>query len=437
MNGLVLRLAIVVAASIAIPSVSAGGLAEPPVCSVSIDKQVDCGGGFIDIGDVNESCLGWNRSTRPESPAEDIAVRWVVENTGEDDLLNCTLAESNPLLLPQAGIGPLSPGEIDTQTLVRGCSDNLSMGEPDTADVQCDCATDDPGDPPEARTAFATDRASFACQTPQLNVLNQCVPQLDAMGDLTFDFEVTVRNPASENGATLDNCQVEDGVALGECSADTNPEPTLFADAGTVPPGSESEVIFSGNVVESTSCSVATVTCDVRGSVGEDGPKEITVRAPAQCVPMPPLEGCRQSEKQVLSIRNFKSKWKWKKGEATTKADFGNPTTRTDYEVCLYYGGFGSQKRPSCSNVPAGVGWKETKNGFNFKVDGNIGGVHKIKLKAGESGKASIQVKKSDERVSRPLDATVVVQISNSEGQCWESLFSSFSKNNLRKVDAK
>jgi hypothetical protein len=439
MNGLPLRLAIAIAAIMAFPSDSVGGIAVTPTCSVSIDKQVDCGGGFIDIGDVDESCIGWNRSTSvPIMPPEKIVVRWLIENTGEDELLNCTLAETNPVLSPASNIGTLSAGEIDTQTVEKNCTDVLAEAEPDTADVLCDCATDEPGDPPVARTAAATDRADFDCQTPGLNISKRCVAQLDEMGALTFDFEIDVENPGASSGATLDNCVVSDGLELGECPLETDPEPTLFEDVGTVLPGETAEVTFSGNVVDSLSCNVATVTCDVRDSIGEDGPKQLTARAEAECAPEPPLPGCRSSEKQAYTIRpGGKSKWKWTKGEATTKADFGDPTSDTEYQVCLYYSGFGENKQVSCSTVPPGVGWKESKKGYKFKSNSNTDGVSRIKLKAGEAGKTKIRVKKTGERVLLPLTATVVLQISNGEGLCWESLFSVFQKNNLRKFDAK
>ena len=156
--------------------------------------------------------------------------------------------------------------------------------------------------------------------------------------------------------------------------------------------------------------------------------------------PFPPLRAsCREAGKQGLSLKaeGGKFKWKWKKGEATPKSAFGNPTVDTHYRVCLYDGIGELMNEPSCREVPAGAGWKEAAKGFKFKGDGGVDSITAIKLKEGEQGKAKAAVKAESASMPLPLSPDAVVQLSNSARECWESRFTTFKKNDAEKVKAK
>jgi PKD repeat protein len=155
-----------------------------------------------------------------------------------------------------------------------------------------------------------------------------------------------------------------------------------------------------------------------------------------------PDVGCRDSGKQSLSLKTKKGKfdWKWKKGAATTKADFGDPLTATNYQVCLFDSVDDSLEPDFCVLVPAGADWKEQKKGFKFKSKTGVEGITKIQLKEGKSGKAKITVKGKDMVLpALPLsqDPEVAVQIRNSAGVCWESRVSTAKKNDEKKFKAK
>lgn len=159
-----------------------------------------------------------------------------------------------------------------------------------------------------------------------------------------------------------------------------------------------------------------------------------------------PLPGCLEADKEKLTIKatgNSRWKWNWKKGAATTKADFGNPLTDTYYTVCIYDGAGDEQNEPFCSTVPPGNGWNEkngwkvTNKGYKFRSKAGVDGIEKIMLKEGSEGKAKIMIKGVDAEVSLPLSKDVVIQISNSHGQCWDSRFSTFKKNDEDKFKAK
>jgi hypothetical protein len=85
------------------------------------------------------------------------------------------------------------------------------------------------------------------------------------------------------------------------------------------------------------------------------------------CTPAP--QACRQPLEAGKSKLTLKDKtpdtsdglnWKWTKGEVTAKADFGDPTSATDYELCLYENGalvhgFGIPAGDLCRRSRAGA----------------------------------------------------------------------------------
>ena len=88
----------------------------------------------------------------------------------------------------------------------------------------------------------------------------------------------------------------------------------------------------------------------------------------AACPPQP-TGGCLLPGKSSVSVTTPKKagreklSWKWSKGAATALADFGTPTTSTDYEVCVYAGARGRLLVDVA--VPAdATRWKATRKGF-------------------------------------------------------------------------
>jgi hypothetical protein len=160
--------------------------------------------------------------------------------------------------------------------------------------------------------------------------------------------------------------------------------------------------------------------------------------ARAQCAPSP-VAGCRAPavpQKALLSIKKDseddkdKLQWKWLKGSATTKADFGNPLSDTGYVLCVYEAGALALTKVaigggSChESVPC---WKETATGFKYKDrDNSPSGPYTMLLKAGLDGKAKIiwTGKGSDlDPPSPPLTQPVTVQLVNDDGLCWEAVY--------------
>jgi cysteine-rich repeat protein len=128
-------------------------------CSVQIDKQVSCDDGatWQDVGfgdSVAESCTTDASAT--------VQVRYVYENTGQVELVECSINDTN-VALPgvtgpftvAVGSGPI---ELDPDSGI--CSD-IEPGEPDVATIDCECL-----EPGSGQSVSDSDDADVDCTTP-------------------------------------------------------------------------------------------------------------------------------------------------------------------------------------------------------------------------------------------------------------------------------
>jgi hypothetical protein len=151
----------------------------------------------------------------------------------------------------------------------------------------------------------------------------------------------------------------------------------------------------------------------------------------------PPL-GCRKpavSGKSLLELENRtpdtrdRVKWKWRKGQATAKAEFGSPTTTDGYALCL-----SDRFGVALAATVAGGGmcggkacWRERKWGFEYRSSTlDPDGIAQILLKQGlEDGRAQITVKGKGELLAMPVPAltsSATARLTNlATGACWES----------------
>ena len=89
------------------------------------------------------------------------------------------------------------------------------------------------------------------------------------------------------------------------------------------------------------------------------------------------------------------AKWKWISYQAIEHSDFGDPTAATGYEFCVFDPftedpETGAGRLLFGATVPAGSNWKQTSKGYFFtSADKKL----KVRLKAGEAGKAKILVR--------------------------------------------
>jgi hypothetical protein len=128
--------------------------------------------------------------------------------------------------------------------------------------------------------------------------------------------------------------------------------------------------------------------------------------------------------------------FRYGKGLATTKADFGDPTTSTSYAFCLYKESVPTPLRNisipaggTCANQPNNRPcWKETRAGFKYKeLFGSNDGVQTLLLKEGTDGRAKIVIRGRGLNVAPPdlslLDARLTAQVVSSSGVCWGAEF--------------
>ena len=123
-------------------------------------------------------------------------------------------------------------------------------------------------------------------------------------------------------------------------------------------------------------------------------------------------------------------KWRLKKGQAITPADLGDPTTDTDYELCLYVEVAGVCWLVLHPDALAGPGWQARRNGYVFKAKKgqHEDGLRKVRLRTGADGKARLQVKGKGALLDLralpvPADASILVQLYNGADQCWSTEF--------------
>jgi hypothetical protein len=164
-----------------------------------------------------------------------------------------------------------------------------------------------------------------------------------------------------------------------------------------------------------------------------------TPTAASPCPPVPQA-GCRQPtvakasrialEDRTPDTRD-RLKWRWTRGEATAKSDFGDPLATTGYRLCVYDAVALVPSLATGAEVPAGGTcgsrpcWEETQRGFEYADKAATPeGVIRVLLREGVAGKATITVEARGADLAMPRlplaqDATVTIQLHNDDGECW------------------
>jgi hypothetical protein len=159
----------------------------------------------------------------------------------------------------------------------------------------------------------------------------------------------------------------------------------------------------------------------------------IDVQLTSLCPPAP-LAGCRAASGSSLAItetRRRTLKWKWT-GAATSAAEFGDPTADTRYALCVYDA---AGRALATTALPSATRWRQSASGDLRFTDGTgqPGGITKIKLHPGPSGRARLQVLAKSAALpsaSLPLDLPVTVQaVRSGGGPCWTATYTGSQSN--------
>jgi uncharacterized repeat protein (TIGR01451 family) len=242
------------------------------------------------------------------------------------------------------------------------------------------------------------------------------------------------------NGCTDDAC---DGA--GACG---HPNNTLSCDDGNVCTINDT---CSGGSCQGTSvqCGDGVLQlgcgeeCDDGNTTSGDGCSSTCTLEP--CGPEPaPATACKQpavSQKALLLLKDKTPDdkdsliWKWTKGSATQKSDFGAPLVDSNYQFCIYRGTGTPRLMLSASAPAAGTCagkpcWSENRRGFRYKnKELTPDGLMQIVLKEGIQEKAKIMVKGKGLNLPMPdlltLNSPVTVQLTDLKtGKCWQATYS-------------
>jgi hypothetical protein len=167
----------------------------------------------------------------------------------------------------------------------------------------------------------------------------------------------------------------------------------------------------------------------------------VTVKAPPPLLcATGPSSGCRQPVQPQGGHLKLTDKsrdthdrltWQWLRGAATAPADFGSPLTTTSYQLCVYDAAGNTVAHASfppavtCGGEPC---WRVhgTKTTFRSSTLG-------LTLKAGDVGKARIVARGRGPLLgvaTLPAAQPLTVQLKNSEGVCWETIYSAPARRN-------
>ncbi|MEO8605877.1 MAG: DNRLRE domain-containing protein [bacterium] len=168
-----------------------------------------------------------------------------------------------------------------------------------------------------------------------------------------------------------------------------------------------------------------------------------------------PLYGCKPSTlagKAKLLIKHNASNtnsdritWKWLKGAATTLSEYGTPPSGApSYALCIYDQAAGVASLFFEGQLPAGSRWAaKGSTGFKYKDTAlTSDGMSSVTLRTGVTGKAKIIVKGKGANLGLTTaqlqkSPSVVVQLKNTAGQCWEARYSAATKNTPEQFRAK
>jgi hypothetical protein len=124
--------------------------------------------------------------------------------------------------------------------------------------------------------------------------------------------------------------------------------------------------------------------------------------------------------------------WRWRRGAATSAADFEDPVNTDHYDLCVYDQSGLLTRIPfpagrSCDGKPC---WRAKPSGFAYKnPDTSQQAATQLDLKAGASGKAAITLKARGPYLDLPdlgaLSGAVEVRLHQAgSGVCWGASFS-------------
>lgn len=230
-------------------------------------------------------------------------------------------------------------------------------------------------------------------------------------------------------------------------SADYQITATLFAGACNAgndgAPCDDDNACTENDACLASACVGAPVTDGTTCDDGEGCTSSDSCQAGACTGETAPQTGCfapiapRSSSlvlKDIADERDLLS-WTWRRGQATSKLDFGDPTAGATYDLCIFDDSSGTPSLVLDATVPTGSRWDESSTGYDYNdPSGAAAGIRKLSLRAGlVDGQSRITLKAKGVPLPMPSlpldqDPTVTIQLVG-ENACWEAQFSTASTN--------
>jgi uncharacterized delta-60 repeat protein len=158
----------------------------------------------------------------------------------------------------------------------------------------------------------------------------------------------------------------------------------------------------------------------------------------ARCNKAAAATDCRTADRSLLVVKSKSDTeqnrflWKWARGESTSIEEFGDPTSTTDYALCLYGGTAGALIPQGEFKVPASaVNWSAT--GTGFKYDDPVAsedGMRRTSLRKSDRARAKVLFKGEGGALPEPplpfapSRLPLIVRLIGTN-VCWESRFES------------
>lgn len=225
-------------------------------------------------------------------------------------------------------------------------------------------------------------------------------------------------------------CTSGDACSGGQCVGAAAPD-----DA----PCDDGNACTSGDRCVAGACTAEPTSC----------PRCLSCNVTQGCVPTM-ANRCKELADSTLVLKSASTDavtWNWKRGDATTLAELGNPTTTTDYGLCIYDGSAGLQGFPgllASAPAPAGARWRPRSDGFAYKSRNRAAdGIGRVRLSAGPAGAASVRLRGRGSSLDLPPVAAMVFPITvqlksenGAQGECWSARYDSPASLSLRRLKA-
>ena len=387
------------------------------------------------VCDVAESCTG----TDAACPADAVAASTTECRVSVGV---CDLSENCD------GVAPSCPGDAlaNNATQCRAAAG--------VCDVAENCTGTDAACPADAFAASTTEcRASAG----DCDVAEHC----DVAGSCPADVLAAPLTPCgSSNDTTCDNPDSCDG--LGACNVNNESAATpcraiatacdaaencdgaggcpADASAADTTPCNDDNACTTGESCGLGVCSGGTLSaCDDGNLCTADSCDEISgcvnseeLLDPGSCF----IAGkfLFQVEDRGSSARNS-MKWSWARGAAVDPLDLGTPATTTDYALCIFDHTAALPTLAASYQIPASSLWSTKPESIKYvDREGAADGVRLLKARAKlGAGKSRVALMLSGANLTLPfpasgdlyfnLDATLTVQLRNSDDACWSSDF--------------